>query len=135
MLNQLTCCLGGQPAAHHTFRTSKLLGAISSNNIEALGQHRGQSSWVWYEERKLSREKDGIRPLRCQSELKQVPISFLFEHQLKASGDAQSVGVCLLGPYRMAVQGLKRGLLVSRDCSFRLRMCPILARKSPFLVL
>jgi len=26
----------------------------------------------------------------------------------------------------------KEGLLVSRDCSFRLRVCPILARKSPF---
>jgi hypothetical protein len=52
-----------------------------------------------------------------------VPISFLFEHQLKASDDTQSVRGCLFRPYRIAVQGLKRGLLVSRDCSFRLRVC------------
>jgi hypothetical protein len=29
-------------------------------------------------------------------------------HQFLAPGDAQLVGGCLFGPYRMAVQGLKR---------------------------
>jgi hypothetical protein len=54
----------------------------------------------------------------------------ILEHRAptQALGDAQSIEECLFGPYRVAVKGLKRGLLVSRECSLRLRVCPILAR-------
>jgi len=46
----------------------------------------------------------------------------------QALGDTQSVRGCLFGPYRVAVKGLKRGLLVSREYLLRLRVYPILAQ-------